>query len=518
MFPCGLLFFFAALFFFSGCVGPGHQRTVHANAAHKPLTPGATLPGKRQLVVFLDGTANEFSDATNVRRLYELTAVQVSPNVLCYYDQGVGTGELGSSGSIVRKAVGGGMGFGFQKNLREAIAFLTEHYRDGDEISIFGFSRGAYAGLVLSTMLGHAGIPILDPIAGESNASRQRRAEKLAAKHYQQLKRAASAAERVANKATDRPLLSGSAARWRGLPAEEASAWRAAYWQALNSQTAWSSAEHSVHRPDISVLGLWDPVDALAWRISDIWKLSRSTSHKGEYARHRGHHFHPVAFGPYIQNCYIALSLDEQRQAFLPQLPDIRFGQPRKYEFVWFVGDHSDLGGGHSDTKDLGGISMNWMLERVGERLLGPYGKRFRVSSDPAAPRHDLVREDIWRLGSYRVRGEVFGKDAAVRVKDSEGRYTLTPLRSEGWKMKVHSSVLARMRSSHDWFKSSDLDNAIDLARERHATKPNGPATYTPRPFTYSRITPNAAESGANAWVSHDWTSSDIRNAFPIAE
>jgi len=57
---------------------------------------------------------------------------------IVYYDAGVGT-----QGAI-DKVMGGGLGEGIDINIQELYTFLAMNYDDGDEIYLFGFSRGSY--------------------------------------------------------------------------------------------------------------------------------------------------------------------------------------------------------------------------------------------------------------------------------------------------------------------------------------------------------------------------------------
>lgn len=58
---------------------------------------------------------------------------------LVWYDAGVGT-ALGS----IDKSYAGAFGEGLSENVCEGYCFLANNYEEGDEVYIFGFSRGAY--------------------------------------------------------------------------------------------------------------------------------------------------------------------------------------------------------------------------------------------------------------------------------------------------------------------------------------------------------------------------------------
>lgn len=102
----------------------------------------------KRLAVFLDGTWNAVDDNTNVWRMKALCAPKSidGKTQLVYY-------EIGVNGSL-----GGLFGKGLDENIRLAYEWLVENYTDGDEIFIFGFSRGAYTARSLAGLVTRLGI------------------------------------------------------------------------------------------------------------------------------------------------------------------------------------------------------------------------------------------------------------------------------------------------------------------------------------------------------------------------
>lgn len=116
----------------------------------------------RQLVIFLDGTGNRFSHKpTNVIRLLR-SLPKDREDVLTYYDQGVGTFGVKETlfewQKLPSRICGLAFGWGLKRNVEGAYHFLAENYREGDEIYVFGFSRGAYAARALAALIHTAGI------------------------------------------------------------------------------------------------------------------------------------------------------------------------------------------------------------------------------------------------------------------------------------------------------------------------------------------------------------------------
>lgn len=93
----------------------------------------------KRLAIFLDGTWNDPGSETNVHKLYSAVAAQGTDGVqqLTYYDPGVGTTKY-------QKILGGAVGLGLSKNVRDAYSWLLQNYVDNDEVYVIGFSRGAY--------------------------------------------------------------------------------------------------------------------------------------------------------------------------------------------------------------------------------------------------------------------------------------------------------------------------------------------------------------------------------------
>ena len=104
-----------------------------------------------RIVVFSDGTSASPDKANPTNVL--VTARSVLPEdskgtrQLTFYDAGVGTGNL-----VDQYITGGLMGGGLNKNIEDTYRFLMHNYqsaeeagnKQGDEVFLFGFSRGAY--------------------------------------------------------------------------------------------------------------------------------------------------------------------------------------------------------------------------------------------------------------------------------------------------------------------------------------------------------------------------------------
>lgn len=109
----------------------------------------------KRLVACCDGTWDAQGGGTNVdktARTVVPTAADGTEQVV-FYDAGVGAG-LGWPGRLVA----GATGWGLSQNVRDAYRFLAESYEPGDEVWLFGFSRGAYTARSVAGMVRKCGL------------------------------------------------------------------------------------------------------------------------------------------------------------------------------------------------------------------------------------------------------------------------------------------------------------------------------------------------------------------------
>lgn len=115
----------------------------------------------RNLVVCCDGTTNEIAgDTTNVLRLYR--CLTRSDEQVAFYDCGVGTianpDRVSQRGRGLSRAVDSALGLSVREHALDAYRFIVQHYRSGDQIYLFGFSRGAYTARAVAGMVHFLGL------------------------------------------------------------------------------------------------------------------------------------------------------------------------------------------------------------------------------------------------------------------------------------------------------------------------------------------------------------------------
>lgn len=101
-------------------------------------------------VLLFDGTWRKYEDQTNIARMLDF--IQDSPDQVTLYFSGV------SSTSHGDKLLTGITGLGVEEDLCYAYQHLVLNWNPGDELFLFGFSRGAFIARSLAGMLNHCGL------------------------------------------------------------------------------------------------------------------------------------------------------------------------------------------------------------------------------------------------------------------------------------------------------------------------------------------------------------------------
>ena len=263
----------------------------------------ASAESPRNLVACSDGTGMRAStgDGTNVWRLYQaLDREHEDVEQLAIHDDGVG-----SSRNKLLAALGGGMGFGLARNVRHLYAWLCTHYRPGDRIYLFGFSRGAFTVRCLAGMITRIGLLNADDVS-EEELHRAVVKVWFAFKDSQYLPAGAT---------------NGAAS---GLPA---AAFRAAV--------------------DIEFIGVWDTVDAYGLPVDELKEAfawaSRTVFRVPPLHYLAMTRFNDRTLSEKVKNAYHAVAIDDERQTFHPVLWDATGTESR-----WIPADTRRTGA-HSD-------------------------------------------------------------------------------------------------------------------------------------------------------------------------
>jgi uncharacterized protein (DUF2235 family) len=106
----------------------------------------------KRIIFYADGTWDSPPNDTNVYKLFKATPI--TSNQVAFYDDGVG-----SDGTPLEKLAGAAIGEGIFQKIRDGYTKIAHVYNQGDDIFIFGFSRGAYTARSLAGMIAICGLP-----------------------------------------------------------------------------------------------------------------------------------------------------------------------------------------------------------------------------------------------------------------------------------------------------------------------------------------------------------------------
>jgi len=106
----------------------------------------------KRIVFCADGTWQAPMNNTNVYRMYK--ALTVTSDQVTYYDDGVGADATG-----LDRILDGAFGQGLLQKIIDSYTKIAHVYEAGDEIFLFGFSRGAYTARSLGGMIAACGLP-----------------------------------------------------------------------------------------------------------------------------------------------------------------------------------------------------------------------------------------------------------------------------------------------------------------------------------------------------------------------
>jgi len=254
----------------------------------------------KRLVVCFDGTWNNADSPgaeTNVARIARaVRATSGTTTQITLYLRGVG-----STGIALQRLLGGALGEGVDDNIRSGYMFLAQNYVPGDQIFLFGFSRGAFTARSMAGFIGGCGLLKRQELAQLGNA-------------------------------------------W--------SYYRSATTRSADDFCARYSTD--CHRGvEISFLGVWDTVGALGIPGNVLNTLTAA-----EYQFHDTTPSRAVRIGRH------ALAIDEHRDEFVPTLWTGACPPGCDIRQVWFAGAHSDVGGGYPERR-LADIPLRWMADEA---------------------------------------------------------------------------------------------------------------------------------------------------------
>ncbi len=339
---------------------------------------------KKRIVICADGTwnrpeknlKNDF--ATNVLRLARaIQPVGEDENSQqVFYDWGVG--------SYYDPLIGGATGKGLNKNVMDDYRYIIQNYSPGDDLFLFGFSRGAFTIRSLCGLINNCGI-LKRPDA---------RLIQTAFNHYKK-------------------------------PGKD--------YSPSGQKSVEFRRAHAHPSREIKFVGVWDTVGALGIPFSFLGLFDSQDE------------FYDNKMGPNIRIARHALAIDELRSDFEPTIWLSRKNMDLKQ--VWFIGVHTDVGGGYAPDQDgtlLSDITLDWMMReaKAAGLTLEPHLPE-RLKPKPTATLHKS-RRHIYR-----------SKRPAPREIDHGGEVLIHKSVKQRWEQdpKYRPQKLAEYIKNYGWLE-----------------------------------------------------------------
>jgi uncharacterized protein (DUF2235 family) len=321
----------------------------------------------KRIVICCDGTWNtpDQKDRGRVRpsnvALMALAVADMDARGIAqivHYDKGVGTGWADH-------LLGGAFGLGLSKNIEQAYRYIMERYEPGDEVFLFGFSRGAYTVRSTAGLIRNSGL-----LKGE---------------HAHRFPEAYALYRRKDRDSHPRGV--------------EAQIFRKMYSRDIR----------------IEFIGVWDTVGALGIPFGALRFLNRRAK------------FHDVKLSSIVANAFQALAIDERRWFFRPTLWERQeHASGQRLEQVWFAGVHSNVGGGYEDS-GLSDLAFLWMVKKAEETGLAFDGGfiNTNVRPNPAGEMRDsktlayeFMPDYVRPMGVSQDGNEFVHSSAVTRMKE----------------------------------------------------------------------------------------------------
>lgn len=329
----------------------------------------------KRIVLCADGTWNEpeqKDERTGRRRPTNVLKVAraVRPESTSRIEQVVlYLPGIGGESEGLDKLTDGAFGRGMERNVRTLYRFLVYNYRPGDEIYLFGFSRGAFTVRTLAGFMNLVGL-----------------LEKSDEFYTPDMYRLYETGKRPGSK------------EW---------------------QTAFKNVRDPRPCPPILFVGVWDTVGSLG-----------APGLIGQYVQPGKYKYHDTSLNSQIVNAYHALAVDERRGPFAPTLFERPENWTGTLEQVWFPGYHCNVGGS-LDPDGVANEALHWLVEKAeglglefDDKYLHNYAACFNSElRDSMSLKYRLMRSHVRRIGVNAEHGERLHRSVLDRMHHAECAY-----------------------------------------------------------------------------------------------
>jgi uncharacterized protein (DUF2235 family) len=400
--------------------------------------------GGRNILIFSDGTGQAGGllpdeRRSNIYKLFRATRCGPDSSIdpaeqLTFYDPGLGTqphgiGLLAWTWRWIYNKASQAMGLGITANIIDCYAAILMLWEPGDRILLFGFSRGAYTVRCVGGVMALCGVPTTmkdgAPLRRDPKSTRAIASEAVK-KVYQHVsspkdtkylgQRKALAARFRARHRSDVDGAANEVPYFIGVFDTVAALGSPGLLLVLAILAAGFAALASWL---LSLLGLsfvrWFLIlasAALAAGVIAFLKtyLKFATGLEGYsfletlHFTHLRMKFYDNELNPAVPYAKHALAIDENRADFErePWTNEEMNSQDKRFEQIWFAGNHADIGGGYPENEArLSDTAFQWMVD---EARAVPQGIKIdsdvlRLYPSPAGPQHDECKSG--RFGRF---------------------------------------------------------------------------------------------------------------------
>ena len=360
----------------------------------------------KRLIVCNDGTWNTPDQEdngvpapSNVVKLFHSLADRDEAGIeqRKYYHPGVG-----AEGGLVDSIVGGAFGIGISNHLRSAYHWLATNYAVGDDIFIYGFSRGAFTARSLGGFIGRGLLNLREVPPKEAWA-----------------------------------LVSAAFDAYQDEKKPKRPEW---------AKPTWVFSEPPSPTP-IRFIGVWDTVGALG--VSDDLEILNLFDDKDKWR------FHDTELGEHVRTARHAMAIDEIRASFTVTRWSNADQHPDAKE-VWFPGVHSNVGGGYSNT-ELSDGALIWMMDESKKA-----GVAFRpdvrdtLKANPLGAMHNSYKGAFAKLRSRpRSVDALIPANAALFHASALQRQAVSPIAYPAYRptriLKAGESMMIDVHADTHW-------------------------------------------------------------------
>ncbi|WP_299880018.1 DUF2235 domain-containing protein [uncultured Cocleimonas sp.] len=379
----------------------------------------------KNIILSTDGTgsAGGVGHGTNVWRLHTAIdrqshlTVENNKRQVAFYHDGVGTQD-----KKILKIIGGAFGYGLKRTIKELYTFLINNYEPGDQIYLFGFSRGAYTVRLLAGMILACGILDRKRYDNKSDTDLANDVENVYRLFQELLKQTK---DDQIEEAESKPNLANKT--------------RKSFRTISTKINPVEDLPKDIHL-DIKIrfMGVWDTVDAYAIPSDTLAKVLD----KFFYISFREH---DNALNEKVEKACHVLSIDDKRRTFEPvlwrEVPENN--DHERIKQVWFSGVHANIGGGYP-RQGIAWNTLEWMMlhaKQAGLRFVAEDIDQFTENKDVNDKMYDS-RSGLAAYYAYKLR----------KIDKLWDEYSSTSS-----KPRLHISVFERIATRAEGYAPSNI-------------------------------------------------------------